>query len=496
KLYVLVTGPVMGMRHVQALLIFLHITILFVGRYNAGVSVVAMTDAETTNPDFPVWFGMTFQSSIDTFLIFCQEYDWTEAQKSYILSSFFWGYILTQFLGGYLCKRFGVKSVMFWGAFGSAICSALTPLFISFGEWQAYCGIRVIMGLAQGVVFPCIHQHLARWSPPSERNRLGALAHTGIECGNMSAMFFSGMIAKSSLGWPGISYVSAGLAFLWCALWYIFSANNPTESRFISKPELEYVESSLKHNEKYHKTIIPIPWKAIWTSAPFLALLVVRCCENWGLSTLQSQIPSYMHGVLDMDMKSNAFFSALPFLAMWIMSYIYLAVAEVLLGKNSVSLTFLRKTFNSIALFVPCGTLIGIGFLDKEQKNLAIALMTIGVGFNSGQTIGSVLNTIDLSPNHASILMGIVNTAANFVPIVTPLVVGLIVEDDTDRTEWQIVFIIASVLFLVGNVIYVIFGTAVSQPWDAEDFLKLKDAEQATEVKSKELVKENNQKSS
>ncbi|XP_043644263.1 putative inorganic phosphate cotransporter [Drosophila teissieri] len=445
-------GPVLGMRHVQALLIFLNITTVFIGRLNVGVSVVAMTNAETTNPDFP-------------------EYNWTEAEKSYILSSFFWGYILTQFMGGYLCKRYGVKSVMFWGVFGSGVCSALTPLFIGFGEWQAYCGIRVLMGLAQGVVFPCIHQHLAKWSPPAERNRLGGLSHTGMECGNVSAMFLSGMIAKSAIGWPGISYVSAGLAFFWCALWFVFAANNAMESRFIGEAELHYIESSLKHSEDHHKTVIPIPWMAIFTSVPFLALTVVRCCEMWGLSTLQAQIPAYMNGVLDMDMKSNAFFSALPFLAMWIMAYVYLITADVLLAGNRLSLTALRKTFNSMAFWIPCVTLIGIGFLDQEQKSLAIALMTIGLGFNSGSTIGSSLNTIDLSPNHASILMGIVNTAVTLVPMVTPLVVGVIVHEDKNRGEWQIVFIIAAVLFFVGNCVFLYFGTAVSQPWDAEDYL-------------------------
>jgi len=117
------------------------------------------------------------------------------------------------------------------------------------------------------------------------------------------------------------------------------------------------------------------------------------------------------------------------------MSYIYLVVADVLLGKNSVSLTILRKTYNSIAFWIPAATLVGIGFLDKEQKNFAIALMTISVGVNSAQTIGSVLNTIDLSKNHASILMGIVNTAANFVPIVTPLVVGWIVKENVSACK-------------------------------------------------------------
>ncbi|XP_017053603.1 putative inorganic phosphate cotransporter [Drosophila ficusphila] len=453
-------GPLLGMRHVQTLLIFLNITCLYIGRLNVGVSVVAMTNAESTNPNFP-------------------EYDWSLAQKSYIISSFFWGYVFTQFLGGYLCKRYGAKSVMFWGSFASAVSSALTPLFIGFGGWQAYCGIRVLMGFAQGLIFPCIHQHLARWSPPAERNRLGALSHTGIECGNVCAMFLSGMIAKSSIGWPGISYVSAGVAFVWCIFWFIFAANNAVESRFIGETELHYIESSLKHNEDYHKTVIPIPWKAILTSAPFLALLVARSAESWGLSTLQAQIPTYMNGVLGMDMKSNAFFSALPFLAMWLMSYVYLIAADVLLAGNRLSLTALRKTFNSLAFWIPCVTLIGIGFLDQEQKNLAIALMTISVGVNSGATIGTSLNTIDLSPNHASILMGIVNTAANVVPIVTPLIVGIIVEEDSNRSEWQIVFIIASVIFLFGNLVFIIFGSAVSQPWDAEDFLKSKEPELA-----------------
>lgn len=52
------------MRHMQALLIFLNITVIYISRLNIGVAVVAMTNAETTNPDFEV-FKKTF-----LFLIF------------------------------------------------------------------------------------------------------------------------------------------------------------------------------------------------------------------------------------------------------------------------------------------------------------------------------------------------------------------------------------------------------------------------------------------
>ncbi|KAM8711214.1 hypothetical protein ACLKA7_000364 [Drosophila subpalustris] len=411
-----------------------------------------MTNADSTNPDFP-------------------EYDWSAAEKSYIISSFFWGYIFTQFLGGYLCKLFGVKRVMLWATFSSGVCSAVTPPMIYWGGWGAYCGIRVIMGCAQGVIFPSMHQHLARWSPPEERNRLGALSYTGIECGNVLSMFVSGMIARSPMGWPGISYISAVVAFACCILWIVFGANNVTESRFIGQAEKHYINSSLQHGSNYHKAIIPIPWRAIWTSVPFLALVVTRCAAIYGLSTLQAEIPAYMNGVLQMDIKENALFSALPFVASWALSYVYLIAADILLAKNWLSLTAIRKTMNSFAFWLPAATLIGIGFLDVDQKTLAIVLMTLSVGFSSGTTIGSAINTIDLSANHASILMGIVNTVTCVMSVITPLIAGVIVTDKTDRSQWQIVFIITSVIFIVFNCIYVAFGTAKSQPWNAEDFL-------------------------
>ncbi|XP_023299763.2 putative inorganic phosphate cotransporter [Lucilia cuprina] len=464
-------GPFLGMRHMQALLIFLNITVVYISRLNIGVAVVAMTNAETTNTDFP-------------------EFDWNEKEISYIISSFYWGYVTTQFPGGALCKRFGAKIVMQISTLTSAIMSALTPWCVTWGGWQAFCVLRIIMGICQGALFPCIHEHLAKWSPSQERSRLGALAHTGIECGTVLALGMSGLIAEGPLGWPGISYVSAGLCFGWCVLWWIFAANNATESKFISKLETHYIESSLEHSEDFHKNKIPVPWKSIWLSVPFMALLVARCAEGYGLSILQTQIPSYMNGVLSMQIKSNALFSALPFLAMWGMSYVYVIVADVLQNKNILSLTAIRRSINTVAFWVPAAGLIGIGFLDENNKTWAIVLMTLLVGVNSGATLGSSLNTIDLSPNHAGILMGIVNTIANFLPLISPLVVGVIVTDSKNRSQWQLVFIIAAVVFFFGNLVYIIFGTAQAQPWDAEDFLMPKDAESSSNKDSEATTAE------
>ncbi|XP_055838553.1 putative inorganic phosphate cotransporter [Episyrphus balteatus] len=446
-------GPVVGTRHLQAFLIFLSIVVNYVAKFNISVAVVAMTDSANANPNF-------------------EEYDWTPAQKSYILSSFFWGYAITQFPGGYLCRLIGAKWTMFISTLGSAAFAIITPFLVPLG-WGVFCAIRVVQGLFQGFLFPAIHAHLAMWAPVEERNRLGALSNTGIECGTLVAMFLSGIIASSSMGWPGISYVSGGLGLIWCVIWLIFASDTPAGSRFISHEEKSYIMASLNQQQKgVEVQSIPVPWAAMLTSLPFWALLVARCAEAWGLSTLQTQIPSYMSGVLEMDVKSSSLYSSLPYLAMWIMSFVYLISSEILLSKKWLTLTGLRRSFSTIASWIPAIGLIGIGFLGKEQKTLAITLMIVTVGLNSAATIGSGLNTIDLSPNHAGIIMGIVNSAANCVPIITPLLVGFIVVDEHERSEWQIVFIISAVIFFFGNLFYIIFGSTDLQPWDDENFLR------------------------
>lgn len=47
-------GPRIGLRHVQSLLLFLGLTVMHIARLNVSVAIVAMTNAASTNPNFPV----------------------------------------------------------------------------------------------------------------------------------------------------------------------------------------------------------------------------------------------------------------------------------------------------------------------------------------------------------------------------------------------------------------------------------------------------------
>lgn len=103
-----------------------------------SVAIVAMTDRNSTNPDFP-------------------DFDWGEKEKSLVLSSFFWGYILTQIPGGQLAKKFGGKIMLLVSITLCSLLNLLTPKFAVLGSWQAVAALRVVQGLCQGVIFPSTH---------------------------------------------------------------------------------------------------------------------------------------------------------------------------------------------------------------------------------------------------------------------------------------------------------------------------------------------------
>ncbi|XP_075165775.1 putative inorganic phosphate cotransporter [Haematobia irritans] len=457
----IIKGPFLGQRHIQTLLLFTGLVANFMIKFNAGVSIVAMTNAATTNPNFA-------------------EYNWNQMEKSYIFSSFYWGLVLTQFPAGNICSRFGVKVTLLVATLGSSLISLVVPLTVDWGGWKIYCTTRVIQGMFQGLTLACLHAHLAAWCPVEERNRLGALASSGIECGTVLAVLVGGSIATSSLGWPGIFYIFCGVGVIWCIFWILFAANTPNESTFITEAECNYIESSknvskqMKQSDKISSRNIPVPWRAILSSKPFWALLVARCAEILCIDTIQGQLPLYMNGVFGMDMRSNALYSALPFIALWFMAYFYLIMADVLLTHKILSLNVVRKLFNSLAYWIPSMGLIALGFIDAENQTIAVVLMIISVGINAGNMIGSGLNTIDLSPNHAGVLMSLTHASACLWPIVAPISVGAIVTDRSNRLQWQIVFaIIASVVFF-GNLIYITFGSTELQEWDDPQYMETK----------------------
>lgn len=431
-----------GVRHVQTLLLFFGLTVAYALRVNMSVAIVAMVDKDNEFDHF----------------------DWDLTTQSLVLSSFFWGYVITQIPAGQMAQRLGAKVLLL---FSLGICSTLavlTPVFAHIGGDKLVIALRIVQGLSQGAIFPSTHTLLAKWAPVSERGRLGTYCYAGAQFGTVLMLASSGFIASSSTGWPGVFYVSGAAGIVWTVVWFFFGGNSPVEHRSISAEERDFIENSLG-NQDHSKKIIT-PWKAIFTSAPMFALTISHCAHNWGFWTLLTEMPTFMKNVLDLDIKSNALLSSLPYLVMWILSMVFSPISDFLINRQYLSRVTGRKLFNTIGLWIPMGALLGLAFVPKGHVDLAVALLTMAVGINAATYLGFQVNHIDLAPNHAGTMMGITNCAANIMSIIAPLLVGLVLTDYKDPVQWRTVFYIAAAIYFLGNLTFITLGKADIQPWN------------------------------
>ncbi|XP_036332545.1 putative inorganic phosphate cotransporter [Rhagoletis pomonella] len=465
--------PTFGRRHFQCFMICIGFAAAFAMRVNLSVAVVAMMDNKAANPDFP-------------------EYHWSEKIKSRVLSSFFCGYIFTQVPGGILARRFGGKVLLLSSLFITSVMALLTPLGASIGGWKLICFLRFLQGLGQGVTMPAIHTLVAKWSPVEERSSLAAYSYSGAQLGTVIILAASGVLASSSMGWPSLFYIPGGVGLLWSVTWILWGANSPSECRKVSTAERALIEASLKSNAKQEesKGALPVPWRRILTSRPFFVVLVSHCANSWVFWTLLTQIPSYMKSVLGMDIKSNALLSALPYLTMFLLGLALCPIANFLEKNNHISATASRKLFNTIGLWIPVVTLIWLGYMTRDQVDLAVTLLTLTVGISAATHLGFQVNHIDLTPNFAGTLVGITNASSQVMSAIAPLVVGYVVTDAKNPDQWRVIFFIAASISFFGNLLFVFFGTAKVQPWNDEEAVKSHELKPLKE-KNTELSKAN-----
>ncbi|KAJ6646457.1 Sialin [Pseudolycoriella hygida] len=399
-------------RYIIVLLAFLGYFSSYSLRVNLSVAIVAMSSSDDDN-----------------------SLNWTLQDRGVILSSFYWGYILTQFIGGIFAKRFGGNLILGIGIGVPAVLSLITPWV---GKTvTAMVVIRILQGLFGGVTFPCIHDIWFYWAPIPERSRMTAIAYAGMFIGTVVTMPASAYLA-SSLGWESIFYVFGGLGVLWHIVWIIIVRSAPHKDRFISDAELKYIQSTVSV-EKEGKTIIP--WKSLITSKPVYGITIAQFALNWGYNTMLTQMPSFLADTLNYDLASSGFLSGAPYLTMAIL---------------------VRKYYVCGSSVVQTLCMVAAGFFIDPVWSVVLIIVAVGVG--GFTTSGYSTNPLDIAPDFASVILGFSNTFSCLTGIISPILTGVLVQNQT-IDEWRIVLYIAGGIYIVGGVIYWFWCSGELQSW-------------------------------
>ncbi|KFM80289.1 putative inorganic phosphate cotransporter, partial [Stegodyphus mimosarum] len=455
-------------RYIITLLSFFGMFNVYAMRVNLSVAMVAMinstvdTSENTTRytAECPLLIHEDTRDENKGFK--GEQYHWDSKTQGMILGAFFYGYVITQIPGGMMSEKVGAKWIYGGGVLITAIFSLLTPLAASWGI-GAFVTVRVLEGLGEGVTFPSMNTIISNWAPKLERSRISTFIHTGAQMGNVFSMPISGWLSSSDLlgGWPSVFYVFGTLGCLWFLLWSILVYETPKSHPGISSRELQHIQKN-KDDKPQKKP--KVPWLTLFTSLPMWSVIIAHIGHNFGFLILLTELPTYLSSILHFNIKSNGLLSALPYIVEAISAWIFSFCADRLRHSGKLSITTIRKVFNSIGLFGPAACLLGVT-VSGCNPELIIGLFTLAMALNGGVYSGFNVTHVDMNPDLAGTTFGITNAISNLSGIIGPTVVGYFTASGATRANWSSVFYITAGVYTVCGAFFAMFASAELQPW-------------------------------
>ncbi|XP_060519808.1 putative inorganic phosphate cotransporter isoform X2 [Cylas formicarius] len=437
-------SPLFKVRYVQVVLLFFLMTIAFSIRMTLSVAIVAMThNGTSSNPDVPT-------------------YEWKNT--NIILSSFFWSYAITQFFAGHMAQVYGPKWLLATAMLANALASIAIPSFVNYFGANGVITCRIFQGLFQGFMLPLTHNMLGRWAPSHENSWINATVYTGCSVGGIIAMLFTGYLSASPLGWPSAFYFFGTLGLIWCLFWTCLSADSPATHKTITTEERKYIEISLGQENDHMMEEKSIPWKAIFTSVPYWAIIIAAVGESWGSTLLGTELPTYLSSVVGLDIEESSWYSAAPTIGSIIFGLLFGPLADYVIKNQYASRVNARRIFHGIGCFVPALMMVCLSYV--EDKYAIVTLLITAVSATAALNCGHWVNLIDISPRYSGILAGIANGAGQFVAILAPLLVHFIVNDEANRALWRTIFILAAFIYASTATFFIAFASAERQWWD------------------------------
>ncbi|XP_017154211.1 sialin-like [Drosophila miranda] len=386
-------------------------------------------------------------------------YEWDETQKGIILGSFYFGYIISHLPGGILADLYSAKWVVAFCVGVTGICELLSPTAINFGAYYLIT-LRVLMGIAQGPIFPGLNGLLSSWVPKKERSTLGTLCFSGSTMGIILSNACSGLLLQYFY-WSVMFYVFGTLSVIWFIVFAIICTNSPYAHPFIKPKERQYLAETVGNVNKNKPAI---PWKPMLISISMLSLIISQMGHDWGYYVMVTNLPLYMADVIQFSIRSNGLATALPYIAMWIASLVSGLVADWLIRTEKLKLVTERKLFTLLSAFFP-GLFMVAASYGGCNKALVVALFTISMLTMGLYYAGQKLSALDVSPSYSSTITAIINGLGSLTGLFAPPIIGLLTPDK-NLNQWRIVFWASYVILTLSSIAFWFMGSADVQPYD------------------------------
>ena len=374
-------------------------------------------------------------------------YHLTDVQLGKVFSAMLLGYMLFQTIGGRLADRFGPRivltgGVIWWGIFTAL--TALVPASIT-GALFLFMAVRFLLGAGEAVIYPSANQFLSRWIPVHERGIANGLIFAGVGAGaGLTPPLVTYLMVH--YGWRSSFWACAVIGLIAGAIWYTSARDTPAEHSGVSDSERVFIESHLTVATPDEKASSResnlMPWSRVIRSREVWALTISYFCYGYVAWMFFSWFYRYLSKVRGLDLKTSAFYSMLPFLAMLVGCVVGGLVNDDLTKTRGPRVGRCGIAVLSICvagIFIACGTQV-------QSARLASVILAGGAGalYLSQSSFWSV--TADIAGSSSGTVSGIMNTGNQFGAFLTAMLTPWIAQ----HFGWTSSFLVAAALCVVG----------------------------------------------
>ena len=355
--------------------------------------------------------------------LFTKELGISAAVVGIIGSSFNWTYALAQVPGGAVLDRFGTRLVYMISLVGWSLMTMIQGLVSSVG---AFIGLRMALGVFEAPCFPANSRVLNSWFPQHERARANSIYAVGMSAGLAFLTVPLFWIAQHYT-WRGLFVAAGAIGVIFGAIWYAFY-REPRESTLVNQGELDYIAAGGGFaKDKIAQT--PMSWANILKVSrlrPILIISIAQFCGNTVLNFFLIDFVNYLATQRHMAWIKLGIFVSFPFMASAVGGVVGGIVADRII-KQGGSVSFARKLPVAAGLIL-ASSLILANWVPDGQDNLVIAIMSVAF-FGQGMTNLGWTELTDLAPkNMVGLAGGFFNMITNFAGILTPLILGVILQ--------------------------------------------------------------------
>lgn len=370
-------------------------------------------------------------------------YHLSDVQLGKVFSAMLIGYALFQTFAGRLADRFGPRrviaaGVVWWGIFTAL--TAMVPAHIR-GALFIFMAVRFLLGAGEAVIYPSANQFISRWIPSRERGIANGWIFAGVGAGaGLTPLLITRIMLR--YGWRSSFWVCASIGFLAAAVWYSIARDNPAEHEHVSDSELNLIRSGLTYSPTSDRKAL-VSWRCMLQSKEVWAITVSYFCYGYVAWIFFSWFYLYLARVRHLELKTSAFYTMLPFLAMLVCCLAGGALNDRLTKRSGARTG--RCAVAAVSILI-AGAFIALGS-QVESARLASIVLAGGAGalYLSQSSFWSV--TADIGGLSAGSLSGFMNMGNQIGAALTAFVTPWL----ATRFSWTTSFLVASALCMVGS---------------------------------------------